>query len=387
MCPRRVIVPPMASMNPFATHRPSPTPGVASRSPSRWNGANTRVRLLRQAPPVVDDAQLDLVAVRAGPDRDLGLVGRDLAVAVHIDRSARPEPAVPQRVVDDVRDHPFQQPEIGEHRRQVLVHVDRHRRAARRPRTAPGPRPRRSRPGGAPARTAPVASREESSRLSTRPVSRSADSSTVASSSAVSSSDSGRSCVAQAADRGLDRRQRRAQVVAHRGQQRGAQFGGLRPCAARPAVSSAIRCCRNASNACPAAASSTRWSLAGSVRPRSARWTSEVTGDVDVGLVRVVARLRSDAGDPFPLAVPAFQQRDRLEAEVLPHLLQQPGQRVRAGEHRARVGGEQRRLGARPRALLGQPAPPGRRPAPPSRATITIATSVITFSGSCTARL
>src|SRR5207249_2603503 len=34
------IVPSIASTNPFATDRPSPTPVVVLRSPSRWNGAN-----------------------------------------------------------------------------------------------------------------------------------------------------------------------------------------------------------------------------------------------------------------------------------------------------------------------------------------------------------
>ncbi len=43
------------------------------------------------------------------------------------------------------------------------------------------------------------------------------------------------------------------------------------------AAAAAVRCWRNASNACPATASSTRLSAAGSARPRRVRWTSAVT--------------------------------------------------------------------------------------------------------------
>ena len=87
------------------------------------------------------------------------------------------------------------------------------------------PRPRSARCGRTP--SAPACSRLMSSRFSTSRVSRSSDSSAVASSSSRSVVVEDHVVAAQAGDRRLGRGQRGAQVVADRGEQRGAQPVGL----------------------------------------------------------------------------------------------------------------------------------------------------------------
>ncbi len=85
------IVPPIASTNPRATERPRPTPVLLSWSPSRWNGANSCVLgAARDARTLVDDSDQHPVA--------------DLARG-HPYRAVR---GVPQRVVDEVGQHPLQ---------------------------------------------------------------------------------------------------------------------------------------------------------------------------------------------------------------------------------------------------------------------------------------
>ena len=55
-----MIVPPIASTNPRATARPSPTPVSFELSPRRWNGWNTCSRCAGAYPrAAVDDAEVD----------------------------------------------------------------------------------------------------------------------------------------------------------------------------------------------------------------------------------------------------------------------------------------------------------------------------------------
>lgn len=121
-----------------------------------------------------------------------------------------------------------------------------------------------------------MARRDESSRLSISPASRSADSSIASISSAVSSSDSARSGARRLPiDALIDvSGVRRSCPTAESNVVRSSVASAFR--SAR-AAAAAVRCWRRASNAWPATASSTRRSAAGSARPRSVRWTSAVT--------------------------------------------------------------------------------------------------------------
>ena len=209
-----LIVPPIASVNPLATRQ-------ARARPRWWRPGRRAAGTARRPTPrrpwaaraVVDDPQLDLAAC---------------ALAAHRDRLAGGAVAG-SGVVHDVGHHPLQQPGVGQHRRQLGSSTSTRHRRRRPPRTSA----RRDdlvvgRPGAAAGSTAPVASRRRVQQVVHQArSSRSADSSTVASSSAVSSVGQIEVGGAQAADRGLDRRQRGAQVVPDGGEQRGAQLGGL----------------------------------------------------------------------------------------------------------------------------------------------------------------
>ena len=218
-----------------------------------------------------------------------------------------------QRVVEHVRHHPLQQARICQHRGQPLVDRDLDR--VRRVHSGQGVRDdlvvaHRAQGG----RTAPVASRDESSRLSISPASRSADSSMAASSSRgvlVGQFEIGG---AQAADRRLDRRQRRAQVVPDRGQQRRAQLGrlglalGARRGGGRPLLAQGQqRLPGDGLQHPPVGAPATPARAASGARRR-------VDGDVDVGLVRV---RRTGAAPTLatrtPVAVLLLQQRHRRQ--------------------------------------------------------------------------
>ena len=211
--------------------------------------------------------------------------------------------------------------------------------------------PRRSRRAASSGVTAPVASREESSRLSTSAVSRSADSSIVAVSSRRSAGGrrrfgSRRLPAAALIDvSGLRRSWPTADSSALR------SLGGL---GAAPRLLGLRR--RAAGCAAPAApgpptTSSSRRSAAASVPAGADEVQVVLDRDVDVGVLRAArspagpTRRRSATRRPPPL-----QERHRGEPERLAHLLQQPGQRVGAGEHGAGERGEQRAPPRRARA-------------------------------------
>ena len=202
----------MASTNPRATARPSPTPAWFERSPRRWNGAKTPSRSLGpDAGPPVDHPEVDAPADLARLDPHPAAGGRPRHGVGH-----------------DVGQGPLEQRRVGLHRGTVSATATSTRRAAR-SRGWPGRRP--PPPRGTPAATtstAPACSRLMSRRLPT---------------SAVEPVDllvdGGQELLAlglrrpvdvgleQAGDRRLDRRQRRAQVVGDGPQQGGAQGVGL----------------------------------------------------------------------------------------------------------------------------------------------------------------
>ena len=127
-----VSVPPITSVNPRATARPSPTPSRPSRSlgsaPSRRNGANRLSRSRFGHPgPGVDDAQLHAVAVGAGRAARSGRRPRSAGRCRR--RSPRPAPAARRRRA----------------RRGATRRCRASRGPRRRARPAPAPPPRRSR--------------------------------------------------------------------------------------------------------------------------------------------------------------------------------------------------------------------------------------------------
>jgi uncharacterized Fe-S cluster protein YjdI len=105
------------------------TGGGVAVAESLERGEHAADRLLGQSGAVVDDAQLDLVAVGAGADRHGWLVVGDPSVAVHVDLAWDGEHTVAQCVVDDVGDDALHQAGIGQHVRQVLVDLHEDRRA------------------------------------------------------------------------------------------------------------------------------------------------------------------------------------------------------------------------------------------------------------------
>ena len=163
--------------------------------------------------------------------------------------------------------------------------------------------------------------------------------------------------VAEAAGGRLDRRERAAQVVPDRRQQRAARLGGL---GTATGLLGLRRRALAAQRQQRLAAHHLQQAPVG--RGQRAAGADEVQvvlhGDVDVGVLRRPAAERARRGDAAPLVARPFQQRHRGEPERLAHLLQQPGQRVGAGEHGARERGEQRRLRARPLGLLRAPGRP-----------------------------
>ena len=181
-------------------------------SPRRWNGRNTRSRSDGGMPgTAVDDAELDLVADDTGADSDAG------SAAVTTERRCRPGS-----------------------RRRARAAPDRLSRAGSVSATSVSIGTVRSpRPTSAPATTsssatarsasssAPVCSRLMSRRLPTSESSRSVSSSIVSRNSCCGRSGPVDVVLQQARDRRLDRRERRAQIVRDRGEQRGAQLVGL----------------------------------------------------------------------------------------------------------------------------------------------------------------
>ena len=189
-----------------------PEPGRRCGRRRRWNGAKIRSRSAAAMPgPWSTTRSCDPSAVGAAADRPAGRAGwpaarwrRGWRRPV---RAGRGRPGQRQ-VVGDVDVDVATVPVVQQGRGDDLVE---------------------RRPGAAWTLSAPACSRLSASRFSTRSVMRSADSSTVASSSACCSASQRQVGVAQAGDGGFDAGQRGAQVVADGGEQRGRAAGRSRP--------------------------------------------------------------------------------------------------------------------------------------------------------------
>ena len=163
------ISPPIASTNPRATARPSPTPVPFELSPRRWNGWNTCSRCAGGIPGPRSTTRRS-----TRPSATHASTRTRVSTGDHV-----------ERVLDDVRDGTLEQRGVGLHARQRL--------GRRRRRPAPASLSPASAAGmtssSATARitscSAPVCSRLMSSRLPTRWLSRSVPSSMVSSSSRV----------------------------------------------------------------------------------------------------------------------------------------------------------------------------------------------------------
>ena len=282
------IAPPIASTNPRATARPSPTPPPASRSSRRWNGSKSALALLGR------DARARGRRSRASRSRRRRSALRP-----------RPAPSPPWRSALSSRlaSTRSSRPAVGLDERQVLGHVD---RDARRRRPAA--------PGRAAATTSSSATGsgcdgqraglqpagvEQVARRRRRGGRRTPRSSPAARRARRRTS---RRRSGAAADRGLDPGQRRAQVVADRGQQRRALAVDRRRAPARlarllaepAALVGGLR--PRAANAC-----STRWSSANSAGPRPTQ--PQVAADRHVEAQRrlVAGRRPADVLDVDPL--------------------------------------------------------------------------------------
>ena len=212
-------------------------------------------------------------------------------------------------------------------------------------------------------RTTPAASREESSRLSTSAVSWSTDSSTVASSSAVSSAEKPMSSTAQARHRGLRGGQRRAQVVADRRQQRAAQLVGLLDGLGLAGLLGQFALSHQPGGLFGDGGQHPP--VAGGQPAAGHQHPELVVADLDRGVggidvdARVLAHARDDLARRRP---PDPQHADRALRVGLPHPFQQRVQ-IRAAQHRA---GEQRRAARLP-ARRASPRAPGWRHRRPAR--------------------
>ena len=199
--------PPIASMNPRATASPSPTPSAARVVAEPLERLEHRVAVgRRDAGTVVDDPQLDPVA-RPRPPRPAP-AGPAATRPARCRRCSRP-PARAARIGVDPRQR-LRDVDDDSHRADP-------RRLERPPTISSSPTSRCT------SCTAPVCSRLMASRLLTSSLSRSTSSSIVSWNSCVASGVHATSAE-QARHRRLDRRERRAQVVRHRGEQRGAQL-------------------------------------------------------------------------------------------------------------------------------------------------------------------
>ena len=172
---------------------------------------------------------------------------------------------------------------------------------------------------------------------------------------------------AQAAHRGLRRRQRRTQVVADRGEQRGAHPVGL---GERPGGGGLLgeAFLRSATAAWAANASTMRRSAASSRRPLSTTVSRSSTGTAVSPALGLHARPVADAGHHPPGALVAgavgsplgvggqFQHADRAQPEGLPQPVQQGRQRPFTAQDAAGDGGQGLRVGG---GAGGLPGPPG----------------------------
>ena len=191
--------PPIASTNPRATARPSPTPSVPARSPSRWNGSNTRsrssagdARARDRRPAARPDRRRPTRA--PAPARPVGLNARAFATRFATARSSSAA-STSMRGRSSGTSTSTSRPRPG-------------RLASARSTTS-------SRPTTARRAAAACRSGSDSCRAGspTRSVRRSVSSSIVARNSSSLLVGPRHVALAQRARRGLDRRQRRAQVV------------------------------------------------------------------------------------------------------------------------------------------------------------------------------
>ena len=339
--------PPIASTNPFATARPRPTPSRGLESPSRWNGQEHPLALRGGTP---------------GP----------WSITPHVDAGRRRRPAsmrggvsggrVRRRVRDHVRERPLEQrrrrrapggrvsgsvepdvrravPRLRERRGQHLVEADGSRWTS----------------------SAPVWSRLMSSRLPTRPLRRSVSSSIVARNSAAPP----RSIdvvLEQTRDRGLDRGERRAQVVRDGREDRGAQLvrGGEAP--GRRRLCAELLGLRSTRPARRANASRTRRSSAARC-PASPRGRARASASISTASVARPSGLGRLAGGR--LDAPAVARRDAVR--------RRPRGRTRAGGLASDLLDRRRTGKPREAAGLGPGARPlgGRRAASATKALTT----------------
>src|SRR3954447_228643 len=265
-------VPPIASVTPRATASPSPTPWPAGASPRRWNGANSRSRSASGTPgpwsvtrsstrssarPAAPRSSAAPAVIRTGP---AGACRTALLTRFATTRSSRPGSA-----------------------RADGTSSGQSRATRRRSPTSSHPSARPATAGRSvgpqAGLTTPACSRLMSNRLSTSALSRSADSSMVATSSARSSSVSCSSPVRSADDAALMPASgvRRSWLTAA---SRAVRMLWAAASRSASAACLANRPCCSATAACSANATSTRRSLAGSDRPASRRARVSVTGTV-----------------------------------------------------------------------------------------------------------
>ena len=135
--------PPIASMNPFATARPSPTPSLWPASPRRWNGLKRRSRSSAGTPRPRSTTRMSTVPSTTPARHRRRHPGRRKADRVrdHVGECALEEPAIGedtrQRVVDVESHGAIRGAEAGERRREHLVQCDRGGRDVERSRLQP----------------------------------------------------------------------------------------------------------------------------------------------------------------------------------------------------------------------------------------------------------
>ena len=288
----------MASARPRDSASPSPTPVSLSRSPRRWNGRKTRSRSGAGMPgprsitrtstrsPSALAVTVTRLGVRAVAQGVGDQVGQDPSRA---ERGSASTSGQPVRNLD--LDPAARRRDVVDGEGNHLLH--RHRLLA--------------------SASAPAWRRLMSSRLATSRSSRSSDSVAVARSSARSSSRPGHVGARQALDGGLGRRQRGAQVVADRVQQRGphpvglGQRPGLLGLLGQPLLPKRDRGLGGERLEDPP--------VVGAQRP-TAQDQGEVLADRDLGLalVRSRAGLTADRGDDPPRLWVALRRRRQAGA-------------------------------------------------------------------------
>ena len=324
-----------------------PTPGAVGLSPSRWNGSKTRSGVRRAMP---------------GP---WSMTRRSTRppTAPASTRTGSPGGSEPQGVGDQVGDGPLEQGRVGLRPAGASRARRRRRRGLGRPRLAEArrrrpPRGRRRRRRHDERAGLEAAHVEQVADEAVEPVGLLVDGDEERSRCVVGPGDV---VLEQARHRRLDRRERRAQVVATRAEQRGAQVVAPRP-APRPARPR------------PAAAGVSRAAASWAAKAPSTRWSSRpgrsVAGEHELD-ARRQRRAASVAGRrrpgrrrrprPGPRRWRSVRTSRRLRRgrTVLRRLVEQLRERVVLAQQRAR----QRRPAPRPRP---GPARPRRRVAPPT---------------------